>query len=78
MVSIKFPSQQKADAFVAMMKTSWLEKLENKTLTVEQTIMKTGEGKIVGFRRYNSEEDFLKTSRVLRRCGMISSNLLMD
>ena len=40
MVSIKFPSQQKADAFVAMMKTSWLEKLENETLIVEQTVMK--------------------------------------
>lgn len=49
MVSIKFPSQRKADAFVAMMKTSLLEKLENETLTKEQTVMKTGEGKIVGF-----------------------------
>ncbi len=48
MVSIEFPSQQKAEAFVAMMETSWLEKLENETLTVEQTVMKTGEGKIVG------------------------------
>ena len=67
MVSIKFPSQQKADAFVAMMKTSWLEKLEHETLTVEQTVMKTGEGKIVGFGRYNSEEDFLKTSSELKK-----------
>ena len=67
MVSIKFPSQQKADAFVAMMKTSWLEKLEHETLTVEQTVMKTGEGKIVGFGRYNCEEDFLKTSSELKK-----------
>ena len=67
MVSIKFPSQQKADAFVAMMKTFWLEKLENETLTLEQTVMKTGEGKIVGFGRYNSEEDFLKTSSELKK-----------
>ena len=50
-----------------MMKTSWLEKLENETLTVEQTVMKTGEGKIVGFGRYNSEEDFLKTSSELKK-----------
>ena len=29
--------------------------------------MKTGEGKIVGFGCYNSEEDFLKTSRELKK-----------
>ena len=29
--------------------------------------MKTGEGKIVGFGRYNSEEDFLKTSSELKK-----------
>ena len=29
--------------------------------------MKTGEGKIVGFGRYNLEEDFLKTSSELKK-----------
>jgi hypothetical protein len=48
------------------------EKPKNETLTVEQTVMKTGERKIVGFGRYNSEEDFLKTSSALKRSGMIS------
>ena len=64
MVSIKFPSQQKADAFVAMMKTSRLENLENETLTVEQTAMKKGKGKIVGFGWYNFEEDFKNSSEL--------------
>ena len=37
--------------------------------------MKTGEGKIVGFGRYNSEEDFLKTSSELKKMwdGFIKS-----
>ena len=69
MVSIKFPSQQKADAFVAMMKTSWLEKLENETLTVEQTVMKTGEEKIVGSGRYISEWISKDLKRIKKNVG---------
>ena len=57
--TVKFPSDDKANAFIAMMKTVWFEKLENQTLNQEQLMVKTGEGKIVGWGIYKSKEDFL-------------------
>ena len=46
--TIKFPSDDKANAFIVMMKTIWFEKLDKETLNQEQIMVKTGEGKIVG------------------------------
>ena len=46
--TVKFPSDDKAYAFIAMMKTVWFDKLEKETLNQEQIMVKTGEGKLVG------------------------------
>ena len=46
--TVKFPSDDKANAFIAMMKTVWFDKLDKETLNQEQIMVKTGEGKIVG------------------------------
>ncbi|MDC3170259.1 hypothetical protein OA871_04365 [Paracoccaceae bacterium] len=59
--SIKFPSQEKADAFVAMSKTIWFPKVDKEELNTEQIIVETGEGKILGIGIYSSETDFLKS-----------------
>ncbi len=37
--SIKFPSQEKADAFVAMSKTFWSPKVDKEELNTEQIIV---------------------------------------
>ena len=46
-----------------MMKAVWFEKLEKETLNQEQIMVKTGEGKIVGWGIYKSKEDFVKTCK---------------
>ena len=61
--TVTFPSDDKANAFIAMMKTVWFEKLEKETLNQEQIMVKTGEGKIVGWGIYKSKEDFIKASQ---------------
>ena len=68
--TIKFTSQEKADSFVAMMKSVWFEKLDKETLNLELIQIKTGEGKLVGFGIYNSKEDFLKTSAEFKKLWM--------
>ncbi len=68
--TIRFPSQSKADAFLAMMKSVWFEKLDKETLNLEQVQVKTGEGKLVGFGIYNSKEEFLKTSNEFKKLWM--------
>ena len=50
-----------------MMETVWFEKLEKETLNQEQIMVKTGEGKIVGWGIYKSKEDFLKTSQEFKK-----------
>ena len=65
--TVKFPSDDKADAFIAMMKTVWFDKLDKETLNQEQIMVKTGEGKIVGWGIYKSKEDFLKTSQEFKK-----------
>ena len=65
--TVKFPSDDKADAFIAMMKTVWFDILEKETLNQEQIMVKTGEGKIVGWGIYKSKEDFLKTSQEFKK-----------
>tara|TARA_B100000029_G_scaffold87509_1_gene77587 strand:+ start:62 stop:370 length:309 start_codon:yes stop_codon:yes gene_type:complete len=65
--TIKFPSDDKADAFTAMMKTIWFEKLDKETLNQEQIVVKTGEGKIVAWGIYKAKEDFLKTSQAFKK-----------
>ena len=65
--TVKFPSDDKAVAFITMMKTVWFEKLEKETLNQEQIMVKTGEGKIVGWGIYKSKEDFIKTSQEFKK-----------
>ena len=65
--TVKFPSDDKANAFIAMMKTVWFDKLDKETLNQEQIMVKTGEGKIVGWSIYESKKDFLKTSQALKK-----------
>ena len=66
-VTFKFPSQIKADAFIAMMSTPlWLDKFENETLSLHQILIKSGEGKLAGMGIYNSQEDFIQSSKMLK------------
>ena len=65
--TVKFPSDDKANAFIAMMKTVWFDKLDKETLNLEQIMVKTGEGKIVGWGIYKSKKDFLKTSQAFKK-----------
>ena len=67
LAAIKFFSDDKAKAFIAMMKTVWFEKLEKETLNQEQIMVKTGEGKIVGWGIYKSKEDFVKTCKKFKK-----------
>ena len=68
--SIKFPSQEKADAFVAMSKTIWFQKVDKDELNTEQIIVETGEDKILGTGIYSSEIDFLKSRYDGKKHGM--------
>ena len=66
-VTFKFPSQIKADAFLAMMNTPlWLDKFDNETLSLDQILIKSGEGKLAGMGIYNSQEDFIQSSKMLK------------
>ena len=65
--TVKFPSDDKANAFIVMMKTVWFEKLEKKTLNQEHIMVKTGEGKITGWGIYKSKEDFTKSSQKFKK-----------
>ena len=67
MAAVKFPSDDKTKAFIAMMKTVWFEKLEKETLNQEQIMVKTGDGKIVGWGIYKSKEYFIKTSQKFKK-----------
>ena len=42
--SIKFPKQEKANAFVAMSKTIWFAKVDKEELNTEQIIVGDGRG----------------------------------
>ena len=45
-VTFKFPSQNKAEAFVSMMSTPlWQEKFEKETKSMEQILISSGEGR---------------------------------
>ena len=66
-VTFKFPSQTKADAFIAILNSpSWLNKFEKETLSLHQILIKSGEGKLAGMGIYNSKEEFLKSSKMLK------------
>ena len=65
--TLKLPCDDKAIAFIAMIKTFWFEKLEKETLNQEQIMVKTDEVKIVGRDIYKSKEDFIKTSQKLKK-----------
>ena len=65
--TVKFPSDDKANTFIAIMKTIWFEKLEKETLNKEQIMVKTGEGKIVGWGINKSKADFIKPSHKFKK-----------
>ena len=65
--TIKFPSQNKAEAFISMMSTPlWQEKFEKETKSIEQLIIRSGEGKLAGMGIYKSEKDFQMSSNMLK------------
>ena len=65
-VTFRFPSQNKAEAFVSMMSTPlWQEKFEKETKSMEQILIRSGEGRLAGMGIYKSEEDFAKSSKML-------------
>ena len=66
-VTFRFPSQNKAEAFISMMSTPvWQEKFEKGTKSMEQIIIRSGEGKLAGMGIYKSEKDFDKSSKMLK------------
>ena len=66
-VTFKFPSQSKAEAFISMMSTPlWQEKFEKETQSLEQIIIRSGEGKLAGMGLYHSKDEFQKSSKMLK------------
>ncbi len=50
-----------------MNKGTWFEKLDKETLNKEQFLVSTGEGRVAQFGIYDSEEDFNKTGKELKK-----------
>ena len=66
-VTFRFPSQNKAEAFISMMSTPlWQEKFEKETKSMEQILIRSGEGKLAGMGIYKSQEDFDESSKMLK------------
>ena len=56
--TMRFPSQDKMDAYIAMLQTVFFKKFQEDTLMLQHLVIKTGEGKLAGYGLYNSKEDF--------------------
>ena len=66
-VTFRFPTQNKAEAFISMMSTPlWKDKFEKETKSMEQILIRSGEGRLAGMGIYKSEEDFSKSSQILK------------
>ena len=66
-VTFRFPSQNKAEAFISIMSTPlWQDKFEKETKSMEQILIRSGEGRLAGMGIYKSEEDFSKSSQILK------------
>ena len=66
-VTFRFPTQNKAEAFISMMSTPlWKDKFEKETKSMEQILIRSGEGRLAGMGIYKSEEDFSKSSKILK------------
>ena len=66
-VTFRFPSQNKAEAFVSMMSNPlWQEKFEKETKSMEQILIRSGEGRLAGMGIYKSKEDFAESSKMLK------------
>ena len=66
-VTFRFSSQNKAEAFISMMSTPlWQEKFEKATKSMEQILIRSGEGKLAGMGIYKSREDFDESSKMLK------------
>ncbi len=66
-VTFRFPSQNKAEAFISMMSTPlWQEKFEKETKSMEQILIRSGEGRLAGMGIYKSKEDFAESSKMLK------------
>tara|TARA_X000000950_G_scaffold135486_1_gene168611 strand:+ start:234 stop:533 length:300 start_codon:yes stop_codon:yes gene_type:complete len=59
--TMRFPSKDKMDAYIAMIQTVFLKKFQEETLMLQPLLIKTGEGRLAGYGLYKSKEDFLKT-----------------
>ena len=76
-VTFRFPSQNKAEAFISMMSTPlWQEKFEKETKSIEQILIRSGEGKLAGMGIYKSREDF-DSSKMLKIMFMDLVKFLM-
>ena len=70
-VTFRFPSQNKAEAFISIMSTPlWQEKFEKETKSIEQILIRSGEGKLAGMGIYRSQEDFDGSSKMLKTMFM--------
>ena len=58
---MKFPTQDKMDAYIAMLESVFVKRFQEDTLMLQHLVVKTGEGKLAGYGLYKSKEDFLKT-----------------
>mgnify|MGYP006266202033 FL=1 len=65
--TMRFPSQDKMDAYIAMLQTVFFKKFQEDTLMLQHLVIKTGEGKLAGYGLYNSKEDFLKTGNKTKK-----------
>ena len=55
-VTFRFPSQNKAAAFISMMSTPlWQKKFEKETKSIEQILIKIGEVRLVSMGIYKSQ-----------------------
>ena len=65
--TMRFPSQDKMDAYIAMLQTVFFKKFQEDTLMLQHLVIITGEGKLAGYGLYNSKEDFLKTGNKTKK-----------
>ena len=57
---MKFPSQDKMDAYIAMLESVFVKRFQEDTLMLQHLVVKTGEGKLAGYGLYKSKEDFIQ------------------
>ena len=62
----RFPSQTKADAWIALYENTLLEKLEKSIKIKNLKIFSSAEGKVTGIAIYNSFEEYKLTEKTIK------------